>query len=103
MDPIVGTQSNFNTEVLGFPGKVLVDFWASWCGPCLMLAPIIEELARELPDVKVVKINVDEHQGLADKYNISSIPVVAIFNNGQLTTTLVGFRQKQDYLDALNI
>jgi len=84
-------------------GKTLVDFWAPWCGPCQMLGPVIEEIKTELDgQVTVQKINIDEEPTLADKYGITSIPAVLIFVDGELKETIVGFRQKQDYLDALN-
>lgn len=99
---IVGDQNNFQSEVLDFKGKCLIDFWAPWCGPCQMLGPLIDELGDELKgQVKVLKINVDENQEIASKYNISSIPAVLIVENGVAKNTLVGFRQKQEYLDAL--
>jgi len=99
---IIGDQNNFQSEVLDFKGKCLIDFWAPWCGPCQMLGPIIDELGDELKDqVKVLKINVDENQELAAKYNISSIPAVLIVDHGLAKNTLIGFRQKQEYLDAL--
>ena len=95
-------QDSFQKEVLEFKGKVLVDFWASWCGPCQMLGPIIDEIGDEYKDkIKVVKIDVDENQNLALQYNISSIPAVLIFDEGKVIETIIGFHQKQDYLKAL--
>ena len=95
-------QDNFKSEVLEFKGKVLVDFWASWCGPCQMLGPIIDEIGDEYKDkIKVAKIDVDENQNLAFQYNISSIPAVLIFEDGKVIDTIIGFHQKQDYLKAL--
>lgn len=95
-------QDNFKKEVLEFKGKVLVDFWASWCGPCQMLGPIIDEIGDEYKDqIKVVKIDVDENQNLALEYNISSIPAVLIFDEGKVVDTIIGFHQKQDYLKEL--
>lgn len=99
---IIIDQKNFQNEVLDYQGQVIIDFWAPWCGPCQMLGPIIDEIGDELKDkIKVGKINVDENQELASQYNISSIPAVLIFENGKVKNTIIGFHQKQDYLNAL--
>jgi len=96
------TDQNFSDEVLKNDGKVLVDFWASWCGPCQMLSPIIDEIGMEQKDkVKVVKLNVDENPQTAQKYEVSGIPTVIIFEKGEIKERIVGFRMKQDYIDAI--
>lgn len=97
------TDSDFSKEVLEHKGTVLVDFWAPWCGPCQMLGPIIEQVATEMKDkVKVVKLNVDENPQVSGQYQITGIPTVIIFKDGQMKEQIVGFRQKQDYVDAIN-
>jgi thioredoxin 1 len=99
MAHIDATEKTFEKEVLQSPVKVLVDFWAPWCGPCLNLAPTLEELSDK---IKVVKVNIEENQEIANTYGVSSIPTVIIFNKGKPAESIVGFRQKQIYLDALN-
>lgn len=96
-------KSNFEIEVLNADGVVLVDFWASWCGPCQMLAPIIDELSREYQgQVKVGKVNVDEEGALASEFAVVSIPTVIIFKNGKAEERLVGVHAKDDYEDLLD-
>jgi len=91
-------EKNFQDEVLSSDKPVLVDFWASWCGPCLMLAPIVERLAEKYEGkVKVGKVNVDENPSLAYKYGIRAIPTVIIFHRGQAVQKLVGVRSEAEY------
>lgn len=97
------TDNTFEDEVLKSDKVVLVDFWAGWCMPCQMLGPIIEEVAEEIGDkAKVCKVNVDESKETASKYGIMSIPAVFIFKGGNVVEELVGLRQKDEYLAALN-
>lgn len=89
------TKENFEEEVLNSALPVLVDFWATWCGPCLMMAPFVEEFAKEQEGkVKVGKVNVDEEPELAMRYGISSIPTLMVFKDGKLVNTSVGLRPK---------
>ncbi|MFA6161093.1 MAG: thioredoxin [Patescibacteria group bacterium] len=96
------TQDNFESEVIKSDKPVLVDFWAPWCGPCRMMAPIIEELATELEGkVKVAKMNVDESQNIAQQFNILSIPTFLIFKNGMVADQMVGGLEKETLKDKL--
>jgi thioredoxin 1 len=90
-------DKNFNAEITNSDSIVVVDFWAPWCGPCKMLSPVIEELAKEMgKDVKFAKINVDESPITSSTYKISSIPTVMVFNKNSVKETMVGFRPKED-------
>lgn len=95
-------SNNFESEVLNADSVVLVDFWADWCGPCKMLAPILEEIAKEREDIKICKVNVDEENELAIKYNIMSIPTIIAFKNGDILKRVVGVQSKQAILSILD-
>ena len=97
------TDDTFQDEVLNYEGVVLVDFWAPWCGPCMSLGPVIEDIANGYDGkAKVGKVNVDEERSTAEKYMVMSIPTVLVIKNGEVVDTLVGLRPKEDYLDALD-
>lgn len=96
------TSDNFDTEVLASDKTVLVDFWASWCGPCRALAPTIDEIAAEHPEIKVGKVNVDENSDLAKKFHVLSIPTLAVFKGGNLVGRTVGVQPKDDIIALLN-
>lgn len=89
------TTANFDNEVLGSDKPVLVDFWATWCGPCQKQGPIVEELADEVTDVKVGKLDVDAEEEIAGRYNIMSIPTVMLFKNGEIAGKAVGLQSKE--------
>lgn len=95
------TVDNFEAEVLKSDKPVLVDFFADWCGPCQMLAPVLEEIAKENTNIKVGKINVDEEGELAMKYKVSSIPYLALFKNGEIVNQMVGFGGKEKVLEMI--
>ncbi|MCD7824630.1 MAG: thioredoxin [Clostridiaceae bacterium] len=92
------TKDNFEREVMQSDKPVFIDFWAAWCGPCQMVAPVIEELAQEVADVKIAKVNVDEEPDLAQKYNVMSIPTMLLVKNGEIVNTTVGAQPKADIL-----
>ena len=94
-------NNNFKTEVIEYNGKVLVDFYADWCGPCKMMSPIIDKIAEEIESVKVCKLNVDNAQEIAGEYGIMSIPTIMIFENGKLKQKIIGLTSKSELLEAI--
>ena len=94
-------QNNFNQEVMNSDKPVLLDFWASWCGPCRMMSPVLDEIAAERPDVKVCKVNVDEQPELASRYQIFSIPTLMVMKNGRIVNQSTGARPKRQVLGML--
>lgn len=98
---VQGTDSNFQQEIAN--GVVLVDFWAAWCGPCKMIAPVLEELDSEIGnEVKIVKVDVDNNQGTAGEYGIMSIPSLLLFVDGELKAKTAGFMPKEALVDFIN-
>ena len=100
--PVQVNERIFDSEVLRSPLPVLADFWAAWCGPCRMIAPIVEELARDYEGrLNVAKIDVDENPNLASRYGIMSIPTLAVFKDGQLVNTIVGYVPKAELQERI--
>lgn len=102
MTTTVITVDNFDAEVLASDKPVLVDFWAPWCAPCRALAPTVEEIAAEHPEIKVGKVNIDDNVALAKKFHVLSIPTLAVFKDGALAGRSVGVQPKADIVALLN-
>ena len=101
MSVINVNKSNFNQEVINSDKPVLIDFWAPWCGPCRRVVPIVEEIADERPDIKVVKVNVDEEQELASEFQIMSIPTLMVMRGGEVVKISTGAMPKSQILEML--
>ena len=95
------TKDNFDSEVIQSKKVVLIDFWASWCGPCKMLSPIIEEVAKEADDIKVCKINVDEEPELTAQFGVVSIPTLVVVRDGKVAGQSIGYMEKQQILNLV--
>lgn len=104
MSVVTITKENFEREVMQSPKPVLLDFWASWCGPCRMVSPIVDEIAKEaIASAKVCKVNVDEQPELASSFKVMSIPTLVVMKGGKVVKTSVGARSKDDILDMLKV
>ena len=101
MSAININKHNFQNEVMNSDKPVLLDFWAPWCGPCRMVAPIVEEIARERKDIKVGKVNVDEQPELASRFGVMSIPTLVVMKNGRIVNQAMGARPKNAILEML--
>ena len=95
------TKNNFQEEVINSEKTVLLDFWASWCGPCRMVSPIVDEIAQERPDVKVCKVNVEEQRELAAAFKVMSIPTLVVMKGGKIINRALGARPKEQILELL--
>jgi thioredoxin 1 len=102
MSVITITKENFQQEVMESIKPVLLDFWAGWCGPCRMVSPVVDEIAKEMPGIKVGKINVDEQQELAAAFNIMSIPTLVVMKNGKVINQAMGARPKDQIISMLS-
>lgn len=90
------TKDSYHNEVMETEKVVVIDFWATWCGPCKMMAPVVEEVAKDYPDVRVCKVNVDEEPELSNAFKIVSIPTIVVIKNGEIIDSVVGYRPKED-------
>ena len=90
------TKDSYHNEVMETEKVVVIDFWATWCGPCKMMAPVVEEISKDYPDVKVCKVNVDEEPELSNAFKIASIPTIVVIKNGEIIDSVIGFRPKED-------
>ncbi len=103
MSVVTVTQDNFENEVIKSSVPVLIDFWASWCGPCKMLSPVIDEISEEVTDKKICKVNVDEQPELARKFGVMSIPTLVVMKQGEIVKKSLGVQPKNSVLSMLNV
>lgn len=103
MSVVTITQDNFENEVMKSTVPVLIDFWAGWCGPCKMLSPVIEEIADEVSDKKICKVNVDEQPELARKFGVMSIPTLVVMDKGEIVKKSLGVQPKNSVLSMFNV
>ncbi|NCC87280.1 MAG: thioredoxin [Clostridia bacterium] len=103
MSVLTITKENFESEVLQSKEPVLIDFWASWCGPCKMLSPVVDEIAEEVSNAKICKVNVDEQPELASEFKVMSIPTLAVVKDGKVVNTAVGVKPKDHILAMINV
>ena len=103
MSVLTITKENFESEVMQSKEPVLIDFWASWCGPCKMLSPVVDEIAEEVSNAKICKVNVDEQPELASEFKVMSIPTLAVVKDGKVVNTAVGVKPKDHILAMINV
>ncbi|MGI6731630.1 MAG: thioredoxin [Anaerovoracaceae bacterium] len=103
MSAMIITKENFEAEALNATEPVLLDFWAPWCGPCQMLLPVVEDLAKEVTNAKVCKVNVDEEPELASKFRVMSVPTLVVMKDGKVVDATVGVKSKKQLLDLLDV
>jgi thioredoxin 1 len=97
------TEATFDTEVIGSEQRIIVDFWAEWCGPCHAVAPVLDEIIAEREDIRLAKVNIDEEPGLASRFGILSIPAIVLFEGGEPKATALGAQPKQSLEKALGL